>query len=190
LRSLNFLNRGILVLVDVVLIFLSYLASLLFRFNNVIPTNYWHIFLRNISFIIVIYILIFYFFNLYRSLWTNASIDEFMFVVGACITGSILTTGVQYLIARTLPLSVYILAGILCTLFIGGFRMSFRVIRRSIMILNRKNPTEFKKVLVIGGGAAGTLVIREIKNHPEKKLKVIGVIGNSHYKLYTQLSQP
>jgi len=65
--------------------------------------------------------------------------------------------------------------------------MSFRVIRRSILFFNSQSVRDFKKVLVIGGGSAGTIVIKEIRRHPEKKLRVVGIIDDSNNKLYCNI---
>ncbi|HEY5561659.1 MAG TPA: polysaccharide biosynthesis protein, partial [Clostridiaceae bacterium] len=110
MKILKLLNRATLILIDIVLVMLSYLGALFFRFDTQIPVVYRKIFLENLPYILIIYILTFYLFRLYKSLWLMASIDEFMMAVGACIIGNWASLGAQYALGRTLPLIVNILA--------------------------------------------------------------------------------
>ncbi len=73
-------KKGILILIDILLIQLVYVAAfaIRFEFDYVSPTfqQYWPVYLSNIIAFTVIKIAVFYLLGLYHSLWRYASIEE------------------------------------------------------------------------------------------------------------------
>lgn len=176
-------NRFILILIDIVLINISYLLGFYFRFTYHIPRIHLNNYLSSIFQITFIYLLCFSIFKLYVSLWTYASIDEFMLSIGGCILANLMTILYGKFIGPTLPYSVSVLAGVFSVISVVGFRMSFRIYRRLIMQFNRVNVYDFKKVIVIGAGSAGTMIVNEMRQHPEMKYLPVALIDDSKYKI-------
>src|SRR5690554_7660555 len=56
------------------------------------------------------------------------------------------------------------------TIFIGGIRLSVRA-TRNIKENNIFTKKDYKRVLIIGAGQAGALVIKELKSHDNLKSK-------------------
>ncbi len=75
---------------------------------------------------------------------------------------------VSYFIAFqiTVPRSVYVFWGILTMLFTGGLRMSYRLLRY-LSVRMRRPKVPIRRVMIIGAGDAGAVVIRELKNHSQ-----------------------
>lgn len=71
-------RKFVLATYDILFINCSFLIALFFRFNTDIPQLYLEHYKNMFLPITVIYLLTFYFFNLYSSLWSLASIDEFL----------------------------------------------------------------------------------------------------------------
>lgn len=178
----------ILLIVDAILVNLSYIAAFYFKFINEIPETHIRNYISSSFFITIIYILSLFIFKLYKSLWTHAGIDEFLLCTGGCITGSVLSMLYGITISPGIPQNVSILGGILSFILIVGFRISFRVYRRSAFWFNKHNKENYKKVIIIGAGSAGTITINEMKKHPEMQYMPVGLIDDNKYKIGKTIS--
>lgn len=188
MEKLKVYKKSILVLVDIILINLAYILSLYFRFTKSIPNDQLISYRRNFLIISFIYIMVFYFFKIYDSLWSYASIDEFMLVGGGGLAATVLSVIAGILTGSRLPYSVSILAGILTILFVGIFRISFRVYRRSIIKLNKMHEKPLQRVMIIGAGAAGAMLIKEMKFHKNMNCQPVALIDDNKYKKGTKIS--
>lgn len=181
-------KKLILLLIDIVLINFAYLSALYFRFTwdtpKVIIDNY----IFQAPVITAIYIVLFVVFGLYKSLWIFASIDEFLISIGACISGAVLSLIYGIAIGTRLPYSVCILGGIMTAIVVTGFRLSFRIYRRIILNYNGFRIKDGIRVMVIGAGSAGNVIIREMRRHPELKYKPVALIDDSVFKQGTVIS--
>ena len=175
--------RGLMLMVtDVFLLSVTIVMAYFIRFEGFIPDQYLPIIRQNILVTVMIKIVILYFFKLYSSLWIYASVEEMMQI----IMGTLLANAgaVLYLVLNQvqIPRSIYIIVLILDMMALGGFRMSYRILRRAkkgnLFSGSRNN----KRVLVIGAGDAGVMVIREMKRHEELMSKPIALIDDDEMK--------
>ena len=120
----------------------------------------------------------FYIFQLYNNLWKYASLSE-MFMIGFACLGA---CGMTYLSFRYLeyrvPFSVYMLYGFMIVGFTGLNRIIYRVFRRYPTILSRLLTRDYRRVMVVGAGEAGAMVIKELQAHPEIKMKPVVVVDD------------
>ncbi len=158
-------NRKIFLLaLDIILFNIGTYLALFFRFDGVIPPHYLNIFVHTFILITLAKLFINQIFGLYTSLWTYASIDELIQIFFAIAIGSIIE-GIFGLAAQmALPRSVYVIAFALNLILIGGSRLSYRILRRFKNMVDDGN-TDKIKVMIIGAGKAGSMVIREMKSH-------------------------
>ncbi|WP_212903481.1 polysaccharide biosynthesis protein [Clostridium polyendosporum] len=177
-----------LVLIDLALINISYLISFYFRFSTIINNEYINIYLRRMPLILSVYIICFYLFKLYESLWTIASIDEFMLGVAGCVVGSGVNLIISIMIIDRIPLLVTIMAGILNVMLVVGFRMSFRIYRRIVVGVSSLDKRNFQRVLIVGAGSIGNMVINEMRKHPEMKYNPVAIIDDNLEKVGTSIS--
>ena len=160
-------NKKILLLIaDTVLINLSVYIALIFRFEGLIPDQYVQIYIDTFVYITVIEALVYYFFGLYKNLWTYASIDELVQVFFATAVGAVGIFAYGTAIGARLPRTVYAMSWILTFLFAGGIRISGRLVRR-IQGLNKIDGAAVRKVMIVGAGQAGSMVIKELKDHQD-----------------------
>ena len=80
------LRTGLLVLIDVFIICVSYYLAFYLRFDGEIDHAYWTTFLNHWSFFVAIKLVVFYLFRLYKSLWRYASLEELMQIGLAVLT--------------------------------------------------------------------------------------------------------
>ncbi|MFC4426943.1 polysaccharide biosynthesis protein [Deinococcus navajonensis] len=78
-----------------------------------------------------------------------------------------------------LPRSVPVLAGMLGFLILGGVRLATRLSNEQI---RAKAVSHRQRVLIVGAGAAGALIAREMQRHPEAGLEAIGFLDDEPVK--------
>lgn len=178
----NIFHRSIiLMVVDIILINIAAIAALGLRFEFHIPQVYFLIYIHHAIMITGIMMVTYYFCNLYNSLWRYASIDELIYIVLASCIGSLLLFILFHLLHVRLPKTIYILFFILNILLVGGSRFAYRLLRRVKIFYVRDNLAR-RRVLVIGGGKAGSMMIKEMRNNPQIHKYPVGVIDDDIYK--------
>ena len=168
------------VLMDIICIITSFFIALLLRFDGSIPYPYIEYFYTNIINILIVKILVFYFLNMYNVIWEYASIDELMKVALAAILANLLTGVSLYFINQTMPIGILVTILILDVILIGGIRFLFRISNR---FRNSINNNGFKKVILVGAGASGAMILKEIRNNKDLKLKPVAFIDDNPEKL-------
>lgn len=181
-------RKYILMLADVILIDSSYILAYCFRFNFRIPSYELARFKKDAIIITIIYLAVFYLFRLYKNLWKYASIGEFMLVIYGCIVANLLGMGYGFTLGHRLPLSVNILSGILSILLVGGFRMSSRIIGRYSDTKVKADVSKAKRVMIIGAGKVGTMIVKEMKFCNEFNYLPVAFIDDDKYKIGTNIA--
>lgn len=181
-------RRFFLVLYDILAVLISGYLALCVRFDfsfSEIPTNYEYVMLRVMPYSIVITILIFIIFRLYSSLWTYAGMVEIVNIASAGIVAGfaelLLIMVLNKNTAVPMPRSYYFLYTVFLMVLIFLSRFSYRGFRACIR--RRVNEGTQKRVLIIGAGAAGDAIIREIKNSSYLDMKIVGVIDDNPNKI-------
>jgi FlaA1/EpsC-like NDP-sugar epimerase len=188
MRGLKKHKKLMLLILDIMLINLSYLTAFYFRFPLGIPEEHLSTYIRSAAIISFIYIGCFILFKLYESLWIYAGLNEFLLTVESCITANILVILYGQIFNRNIPYGVSILAGIFSVIYIIGLRVFYRVYRRIVIQLTSLNKKNFKRVMVIGAGSAGSMIIREMLRKPEMKYNPVALIDDSEFKQGTRVS--
>ena len=176
-----------LVIVDLLLIFCSYFVAFIFRFKYTdisiaeIVVMY-ESYISKIFLMSLIFIGIFMAFKQYKSIWSIASIDEFLRGIIATGLATSVVLIISYLDERRIPLMVTIMAGIMIMVFCNGIRIGWRVVRRTLIFITDRSNGNCKRVLVVGAGGAGALVANEYKKNPQYKKKVVAFVDDSWAK--------
>ena len=180
-------RKILLVIADAVLVNLSLCLALLIKFDTAISQQYIDYFLSNALAITVAQIAIFYVFGLYRSLWEYASIEEMMQIIMGTLAAEGLGLIVGLLTRRVYPVSIYIVTWICLVMLIGGIRISYRYIRRVRMHMQR-NHCKPSRVMIVGAGSAGSMLIKEFKNHIDMNLVPVVVVDDDKTKHGTSIN--
>lgn len=176
-----------LVLLDIVILAVVPFLSLFIRFEGDLKEPYFTLIKFWDAYIVLVSIVVFFVYKMYRRIWQYARLHDLIAIVGAVT----LSTGIVFLsfifFNISIPKSIYILNWMLGIGFIGTSRLVFKV--NSISLLNESG--NLKKVLIVGAGAAGAMIAREIeqRNHTEKvNLKIEGFIDDDPSKVGSQLA--
>lgn len=152
----------ILIGTDIACILMSFIASVWIiypsRIDNAITLEVAAIYL-------VINILLLAALKCYRSLWRYAGEEELISIVIACTLALIPTYLIHLIMGVKFSIIFYILNLILTTSLTGGTRLLYRTVRRIAIRSTLKEKS--MKVLIVGAGSAGDMVIQELKNNPQ-----------------------
>lgn len=162
-----------LMLIDAALVNFSFMLALYLRFDFHIPeiyvANYW----AHSLIVTFIFLCFFLLFKLYDSLWNYAGIDEFLYAVAGCISGGIALILYDAVFNILIVNSAMVLAIILTTILVVGFRITFRLYRRLVMMAQKGFGQGNTRVMIVGAGAGGSAVLRELQS--AKKLDMLPV---------------
>jgi len=162
--------------IDLLLFALSFLAAHLVRFEFQIPQYIIEGFSRILPIVLLVKLLCFYFFDLYRGMWRFTSIADLLNIIKASSFSSLLIICFILLKYRFIGFSrsVFIIDWCFTILFISGFRLAvrfyfeatgeeqtwFNAVRSLIGPLKRKIPGS-KNLLIIGAGNCGEKIYKE-----------------------------
>lgn len=122
-------------------------------------------------------------YRLYQKAWEYASVGELLAIVKA-VTLSILTTAlVQQIVYGDIYVRAFVIAWLLHVLFIGGSRFSWRVYRDHYVKPNK----DVKRVLIVGAGAAGSILARQLLKSYDSGIQPIAFIDDDPKKQRLQV---
>ena len=110
---------------------------------------------------IICTLIIFYILKLYHSVWRFAGIVEMQNVTAACIMSSIIQYAGLSILEYPVPRSYHFLYGGMLFFLTLGNRFAYRFVRY-IKRLGSNN-SEIRKIMIIGGGDAANVIIKEIR---------------------------
>lgn len=123
-------------------------------------------------------------YKLYNKVWEYASIGE-LIIIAKSITLSIVTTAIiQEFIVHDVHYRLLVVTWMLHIMFIGGSRFCWRIFRSTYFKQESENKPEahFKRTLIVGAGAAGTMLVRQLLARSDKELLPIAFIDDNDKK--------
>lgn len=171
-----------LVLFDIISIAAAYFFALLVRFDfsfSKIDGVYLNSYLDFYLFYAFAVVVIFQRFKLYDSMWLYVSFEELIRLIYAnSITIIIHVIGISFIFHR-MPLTYYVLGGILQFIITTGIRFSYRFIR---LLRAKRKSQSYPRILLIGAGSAGHMILRDINKGSGDDGKVVAIIDDNRNK--------
>ena len=169
-------------LYDYVAMCLSYFLALWIRydcrFSNIplLYRNAWRMFVPAWA---MVGLVIFIVFRLYNSVWRFASFTELIRIFLASLVASALHAwGITVLLYR-MPMSYYLAGALIQFLLVAGIRFSYRF----VLLLHPKGlRSADKRVMLIGAGGAGQIVLRDLQRMDDLQEKVVCIIDDNSNK--------
>ena len=166
----------ILAFMDVLILFVSYFFGLMLRYEFVyrkIPKEYLQTYVDVMIPYVILTVVIFYLFRLYHSIWRFASISELGRIICAFMALQIDLLIAQQIFHTTMPYAFWIVGFVLSFVGCTGMRFSYRFLRvfHQMVVQKNKNYGD-ERVMVIGAGSAGRVLIHEmiVSNHMNAKV--------------------
>lgn len=171
---------------DAIAIMLAFFLALWFRFDcrySMIPKEYLGSYVKFIGIYVVFSLFVFWRLHLYNSIWRFASYSELIRMVFATGISFVFHCAGMRIFFGKMPISYYFF-GILVQF---GLTLAVRFAYRFVLLERDKRRTteelaKAKKVLLIGGGKAGRIILRDIKTAKELKDIVCCIIDDNPNK--------
>jgi FlaA1/EpsC-like NDP-sugar epimerase len=190
-KPVHSIRNRYLLIADLVLILIAVLGSYALRFELgnffffYLPSAYW---MAGVA--ILVKPAVFFFYGLYRRMWIYASTRELTLIVAAVLTSSVILSAIMtaltsFRVFVGFPRSVLVIDFLLTLLMAGGMRFSLRLlaetrvnqaVQSGILI---KQP---QRVLIVGAGDAGALVVRELQKNPQLYQVPVGFLDDNPAK--------
>jgi len=167
------------------IIFTFYLAFWIrFLDEGFLFPRYLSIFKQALPLVVIVYFISFLLFGLYKGLWRYASINELIRILKAITVGALgVVVGMVFVLGlRAFPRSVFIIHPLLLFFGVGVSRLGIRVYRRILPALI-SGVSDYKRVVLVGAGDAGEMMLREIQRRPQGGYKVVGFVDDNVKKI-------
>ena len=174
----NLIKTPAIFALDILLIICSWLGAYFALFNSIFEVK--NELLVHLPIVIVVKLMTFHFFKVYRIIWRfTGTIDLINIVKGNLVATFILF--IYSLFQIQLTLNLIILDGLISVFLLGGFRAAIRQLALEIHD-SQSSPLPLKRAIVIGAGAAGEKMIREIRSSRQFSFSIAGFLDDDQLK--------
>jgi len=188
-RSINSLWKKIVIigLLDILSVFFSYFFALMLRFDfkfGAIPVEYLAGYQELILYWCAITFVVFLIMKLYHSIWSFAGISELWMIIKAYALLIPIYLAAVSIVDVRMPRSYYVIGFLVNFCLTTGMRFSYRFIRVQLRNSIAKGGDKVQqRIMVIGAGAAGQMIIKELRDSDKINYKVVCVIDDNPYKM-------
>lgn len=180
------LRSAALLALDIILVNLSLLMAYLLTFDgkysNIPPEmRNWEVIVNTAIIATIIKVATYLTVKLYSSVWKYAGIYEVVTTVAASFMSNTIVLAYIFLTRLPVPRRIFIITFFIDIVFIGGSRLSYRVFRRIIRgeAIRFK---DYKRIMIIGGGDAGAIIVRELLIHSALNSKPVVIMDDDPLK--------
>jgi UDP-GlcNAc:undecaprenyl-phosphate/decaprenyl-phosphate GlcNAc-1-phosphate transferase len=179
LVDLSYKRRIFEVLLDVVLVILSYWAAYAIRFPPDSPA--WALFIRTLPVLLFVKMGVFLVTGVYRGLWRYTGMSDLIVFAKAVVLSSIASVLLILFLFRFEGYSrkVFVIDALFMFLFLACSRLAFRLFRQLLPAVTKNGG---RRVLIYGAGDGGELLLRELRNNRELQLAPIGFLDDDPAK--------
>jgi len=174
------LSRWPVLIHDALAVVMAWLGAYWFRFNlDQIPAVFLDQAVTMLWVIVPAHLLFFVVFGVHRGAWRFTSTYDLSVVIKSVVVGTLVSAVAIFLITKlvAVPRSVFPLHALfLVGLLIGG-RIVYRLFRDGQI-----RSTKGRRVLIVGAGAAGNMLLRDLQRNSEADYHVVGFIDDDHSK--------
>ncbi len=171
-------HKLVVVALDLVIIAAGYYLSFLIRFEGEIPHEYLVGLRASLPVVIILRFSMFLYFRLYSGYYRYASISDLTQILKAVTVGTVLIAVPTYMLGyANIPRGVFVIDWLLMIVLLGGSRFLLRAGREMLPQFWLQG----KRTFVIGAGAAGEMVLRELRKTP-LGYKPVGLIDDDASK--------
>lgn len=195
------------IVIDALCVFFSYWIAFVLRFlldpehpGRIIPPYYMDSFRVSIPWMTLICIAVFAIFRFYSTMWEFASMEELLQIFYGTTVACILVTVCGFVIfpnvfvdsysvpIQRFPIPVYIMGWLLTLFLVGGSRFFVRFShRRKGRRSGSAQDESARRVMIIGAGEMGSMVIKDMKNAPQSKGVPVIAIDDDKKKRGTRI---
>lgn len=122
-------------------------------------------------------------FKCYDSLWKCGGEKEVASIFTACFCAIFPAATLAVLAKQAINPAFYIVNVMVIIVGMVSLRIAYRTMRRIVMKTElRQNASDSQRVLIVGAGEAGNMIVRELFKRPELKKMPVGVVDDDKNK--------
>jgi FlaA1/EpsC-like NDP-sugar epimerase len=180
--------------IDAALVALAYLLAFRLRFDGGIPTDYGDLLASTLPYVVAASLLIFTLFGLYDKFWRYVGQRDYVAIIQAVIVATLFVPAFNALfhpqvihstvrgdVTLSVPTGVLASFFLLTLVFVGGSRFVARTVYERPLSGFKPRPGA-RRVLIVGAGDGGRLVLREIVRNPDLGLSPVGFVDDDPTK--------
>ena len=178
-------RMAILMLLDILSILFAYGFALLLRFDftysHILADSEFHTinYIRSMPVWCVVTLVVFVFFRLYHSIWRQASVAELESIIWAYLVLLPCYSLIIWFMKLSMPMAYYIMGYLVSFCLTTGIRFSFRLLRFMTHSVTIHRSKDADRIMVIGAGAAGQMLIKDLQSTDKVLSKVCCVIDDN-----------
>ena len=172
-------RKIIIILSQITLLAFTYYISFLLRFDFSLTGPYVGVFLRTLPLVLIVKLLVFAYFRLFRGWWRYVGMSDLLDIIRAAVASAVLLYGPIYATRGPYgyPRSVFGIDLVLTIIVIGGSRFAVRAYTESARTYMAQ-----ANALIIGAGRAGSAIARELKDNEKLGYNLVGFIDDDPAK--------
>jgi FlaA1/EpsC-like NDP-sugar epimerase len=179
--------------IDAALVALAYLLAFRLRFDGGIPNDYADLLAATLPYVVAASLLIFTLFGLYEKWWRYVGQRDYVGILQAVIVATLFVPAFNALthpkivpsgrgdVTLSVPTGVLAFFFLLTLVLVGGSRFVARTVYERPLSGFRPRAGA-RRVLIIGAGDGGRLVLREIVRNPDLGLSPVGFVDDDPTK--------
>ena len=170
----------VLVGTQVILILAANLTAFELRFDGDIPPPYDQMRWRYLPAVLAIFGSGLWVFGIHRGLWRYVGLYDLGRILWASVTSGTVFYLLFHVVLGTTeyPRSIIIMTGLLSGLYLAGIRLAVRWFREWLQVLS----PSARRVLIVGAGNAGELLVRDMLSNAEYHYRPVGLVDDDPIK--------
>ncbi len=167
----------VLMIYDIMAVNIAYFLALWIRFDAIfseIPREYLKPYIKFIPLYTIICLVVFIAMKMYQSIWKYVGFDELVRSGIGSVVASVLHIILITVLFERMPLSYYLWGTCFQLIFIVVARFSYRFVTSELKNIRGNDPSaESKRVMIIGAGDAGQMILRSMAKSNDKAVCMI-----------------
>ncbi len=179
-------RQNLIFLLDMIIIAFCYIAAYFMRFDGVPDAEHRTIMFKLLPLVLAARVSALFYFKLHKCAWQYASIKDLAQIIKAVTLSSVFIAAVVMALQLGHPRSIFIIDWLLLVVILGGVRFFIRITRPIRWKLENGNDRQ-KRVLVVGAGDAGEMILRDMIYRYDNNYKVVGLIDDDVRKYNSRI---
>jgi len=170
-------QENLVFVTDIFVITFCYIAAYFIRFEGLPDEKHLAMMIKVLPLVLVVRMATLIYFKLHRSIWQYASIKDLTQILKAASISSMFIVAMVMTLHIGHPRSIFIIDWLLLVISLSGIRFIIRL-TRPIRWQWRNENGQRKKVLIVGAGDAGEMILREIIYRYSNNYEAVGLIDD------------
>ncbi len=180
-------------LFDILIITVSLYLSFLLRFDFALTNEYRNLVFKALPFFIIVKIITFGVFRMYKITWRYVGINDLCNIVNAVIVAASILMALFLLplpaalsfmafpLFSRFPRSIFLMDGIISLFFIAGIRISKRLFLE--VMFKRRNQGKGEKTIIVGAGNTGEMILRDMARQEGAEFYPVALLDDNRNKI-------